>query len=80
MRFTLLIATLLILNTFAGIEFKRIVQQFQLISSEKQSDLTSFESIYLKFEVFPTISLRLKSTTALMDLNRGLILKITHLK
>ena len=80
MRFTLLIATLLSLNTFAGIEFKRIVQQFQLISSEKQSDLTSFESIYLKFEVFPTISLRLKSTTALMDLNRGLILKITHLK
>ncbi len=80
MRFTLLIATLLILNTFAGIEFKRIVQQFQLISSEKQSDLTSFESIYLKFEVFPTISLLLKSTIALMDLNRGLILKITHLK
>lgn len=80
MRFTLLIATLLILNTFAGIEFKRIVQQFQLISSEKQSDLTSFESIYLKFEVFPTISLLLKSTAALMDLNRGLILKITHLK
>ena len=80
MRFTLLIATLLILNTFSGIEFKRIVQKFQLISSEKQSDLTSFESIYLKFEVFPTISLRLKSTTALMDLNRGLILKITHLK
>ena len=80
MRFTLLIATLLSLNTFAGIEFKRIVQQFQLISSEKQSDLTSFESIYLKFEVFPTISLLLKSTIALMDLNRGLILKITHLK
>ena len=80
MRFTLLIATLLILNTFSGIEFKRIVQQFQLISSEKQSDLTSFESIYLKFEVFPTISLLLKSTIALMDLNRGLILKITHLK
>ena len=80
MRFTLLIATLLSLNTFAGIEFKRIVQQFQLISSEKQSDLTSFESIYLKFEVFPTISLLLKSTAALMDLNRGLILKITHLK
>ena len=80
MRFTLLIANLLSLNTFAGIEFKRIVQQFQLISSEKQSDLTSFESIYLKFEVFPTISLLLKSTIALMDLNRGLILKITHLK
>ena len=80
MRFTLLIANLLSLNTFAGIEFKRIVQQFQLISSEKQSDLTSFESIYLKFEVFPTISLLLKSTIALMDLNRGLILKITRLK
>ncbi|NRA10365.1 MAG: hypothetical protein HRT57_00245 [Crocinitomicaceae bacterium] len=47
MRITLLIATLLSLNTFAGTEIKIAGPQFQLTSSEKQSDLTSFESIYV---------------------------------
>ena len=50
MRFTLLIATLLSLNTFAGIEYRKAAKQFQLVSSEKQSDLTSTESIY-KFKI-----------------------------
>ncbi|MFT6500186.1 MAG: hypothetical protein ACJASQ_000293 [Crocinitomicaceae bacterium] len=46
MRITLLFATLLSLNTFAGVELRRMAPQFRLVSSEKQSNLKSSESIY----------------------------------
>ncbi|MFT6981257.1 MAG: hypothetical protein ACJAUD_000020 [Crocinitomicaceae bacterium] len=47
MRITLLFATLLSLNTFAGVELRRMAPQFRLVSSEQQSNLKSSESIYV---------------------------------
>ena len=46
MRSILILITLLAFNSFAKEETKRIAPQFQLISSEEQSDLQSNEAIY----------------------------------
>jgi hypothetical protein len=47
MRITLLFATLLSLNTFAGIEYRRMAPQFHLISTEKQANIKSSEAVYI---------------------------------
>lgn len=46
MRITILFATLLSLNTFAGTTLRRMAPQFRLESSKKQINLSSSESIF----------------------------------